>query len=262
MIDRIKNELQRNDSDIDDIITHAISDAIRHFKDEVFAVNQASFYGQLIKFDETNPSYSNQSTGVIVNPLFFSMFELPVDFSSMINLQVVKSGTNYEMENIVYSDLDRMDAKYDNPSTGTPTFYAFQGGYKGTPENIPSSPTGPSKDEQPVSPGGGIKLGENYYLPGHIRVFPHPDQDYTLALRYVSNLADPANLGRARTATGFWMNEGSRMIKCYAKGIIYSDYLQQFDMSQAQEALAESEYNRLVMRSEARGLTDTVKAHL
>ena len=216
MIDRIKNELQRNDADIEDIIKHAISDAIRHFKDEVFAVNQASFYGTLSKFDETNSQYKDQTTKVIKDPLYFAMFQLPLDFSQMINLQVVKSGTNYQMEQIPYADLDHMDAKYDDPSTGTPSYYAFQGEYRGTPQSPESSPAGPALTED--TDEGGVKLGtDNYYLPGHIRVFPHPDENYTLALRYVSNLADPANLGSStRNAAGFWMNEAGRMIKCYA----------------------------------------------
>jgi hypothetical protein len=257
MINRIKNELQRNDSDIDDIVTHAISDSIRHFKDEVFAVNQASYYMEANKFDITDNSFK-KSDGRMHNPLFGAMLDLPVDFSEMINMQVVKSATNYVMEHIPYSDLDNMDAKYDNPITGTPQYYSFLGEYSGEYKRK-SDPQGPARDDDQ----SGVRKGGSFYTPGKIRIFPRPDNDYTLALRYVSNLIDPAEMTGAFTGRyGFWMNEAARMIKCYAKGVIYSDYLQQFDMAQAQESLAESEYNRLVMRSESRGFSDTVKAYL
>ena len=259
MIDRIKNELQRNDSDIDDIIKHAISDAIMHFKDEVFAVNQSTYNITAYKFGKTGSDAAKWAK----DPLYRAYIELPYDFNQMINLMVVKGGTNYVMEELPYVELDAMDAKYDDPTTGTPQYYSFFGEYGGD-QGRPSNPAGSRAGSIGDRNSEGSRTdSDRYVLNGLLRIFPRPDNDYTLTMRYVSNLMEPEAMGgNLATRRGFWMNEAGRMIKCYAKGIIYSDYLQQFDLAQAQEGLAEAEYNRLVMRSEARGLTDVVSPHL
>ena len=58
------------------------------------------------------------------------------------------------------------------------------------------------------------------------------------------------------------MNEAQRMIKAYAKGIIYADYLQQYEQAQAQEVLSQAEYNRLVGRSETRSFQNPVTGYI
>jgi len=261
MIDRIKNELQRNDSDIDDIIRHAISDSIKHFKDEVFAINQSTYNITAYKFS----SSGSDEAKFAKDPLYRAYVPLPYDFNQMIDVLVVKGGTNYVMTELPYVDLDAMDAKYDNPTTGTPQYYSFFGEYgaESNDKGRPSNPAGSRAVLGDRNSEGERTNSDRYVLNGLLRIFPRPDNDYTLTMRYVSNLAEPeAMSGNFANRHGFWMNEAARMIKCYAKGIIYSDYLQQFDLAQANEGLAEAEYNRLVMRSEARGLTDVVSAHL
>jgi hypothetical protein len=249
MIDRIKNELQRNDSDIETIITNSISDAIRHFKDECFAVNQATYYTTAKKLDTTE---------LTTNPLAGAYIDLPSDFSSMINVQVNKDGTLYDMISLPYVDLDNMDVMYSNPDTGTPEYWAYLGEYKGT--GTSGTPTGPATTA--VS-------AKDKYTQGKIRIYRRPDKDYTLVMKYVSNLSDPSesvvggvNAVIASEIYGFWMNEGYRMIKSYAKGIIYADYLQQYEQAQAQEVMAQAEFNRLVGRSEARAFENKVVGYI
>jgi hypothetical protein len=253
LIDRIKNELQRNDSDIETIITNAISDAIRHFKDECFAVNQASYYISVPAMD---------SSKLTTNPMDGAYVKLPDDFNSMVSLKVNNSGTLYEMDQITYPEIDEMDAMYSDPVTGVPQYWSYFGEIKGAGSS--GTPTGPAKTDE-----------ESKYTPGQIRIFRRPDKAYTLIMRYVSNLEDPAVMTGTvvddqgnTTPTpfnqryGFWMNEASRMIKAYAKGIIYADYLQQYDQAQAQEVMAQSEFNRLVGRSEARAFENDVIGYL
>lgn len=243
LIDRIKNELQRNDSDINTIITNAISDSIRHFKDECFAINQASYYTSapaLVAGDLT------------ADPMAAAYVDLPKDFNSMTSLNINNSGTIYEMELVDYPDLDKMDALYSDPVTGVPQYWAYFGEYSGVSTGE-STPAGPAKSDSSLK-----------YTPGKIRIFPRPDKEYTLILRYVSNLEDPASMDGTDNSTkyGFWMNEASRMIKAYSKGIIYADYLQQYDQAQAQEILAQAEFNRLVARSESRAFENEVVGYL
>lgn len=252
MIDNIKNELQRNDSDIDSIITNSISDAIRHFKDECFAVNQATFYTTATKMD---------STKLATNPMAGAYVDLPLDFSSMINLQVNKDGIVYQMEEVTYPEIDSMDALYTDPNTGTPEYWSYFGEYRGYDNG--SNPTGPATEDS-------LFVGTATFskaAPGKIRIYRRPDKDYTLIMRYVSNLADPAiaiadGVFSPSQVFGFWMNEAYRMIKTYAKGIIYADYLQQYDQAQAQETLALAEFNRLVGRSESRALSAPVIGYI
>ena len=241
MIDRIRNELQRNDSDIETIITNSISDAIRHFKDECFAVNQATFYTTASKLNTAD---------LATNPLAGAYVDLPTDFSSMVNVQVNKDGTLYDLINLPYVDLDKMDVMYSNPDTGTPEYWAYFGEYR---DNDQSSPTGPATNPQSLKK-----------ISGKIRIYRRPDKDYTLILKYVSNLQDPAesSITSKSDIYGFWMNEGYRMIKSYAKGIIYADYLQQYDQAQAQEVMSQAEFNRLVGRSEARAFNTDVVGYI
>ena len=118
MINRIKNELQRNDSDIDTIITNSISDAVRHFKDECFAINQASYY-------VTAPAMV--AGDLATNPMAGAYIDLPQDFNSMTSLKINNSGTIYEMQQVTYHEIDEMDAQYSDPVTGIPEYWAYFG---------------------------------------------------------------------------------------------------------------------------------------
>ena len=172
MINRIKNELQRNDSDIETIITNSISDAIRHFKDECFAVNQATYYTTASKLNTAD---------LTANPLAGAYIDLPTDFSSMINVQVNKDGTLYDMISLPYTELDNMDVMYSSPDTGTPEYWSYLGEYKG--EDTSGTPAGPATTSV---------LEADKYTQGKIRIYRRPDKDYTLVMKYVSNLSDPS----------------------------------------------------------------------
>ena len=262
---QIQNELQRNDSDIVAIIEHAITDAIRHFKDECFAINQASFYLTAPAYNNTLASDGSGDTASSANPLRFAMLTLPTDFSSMINVQLNKDGTLYEMTQVSYPEIDAMDALAvesdgttitKHPHTGTPQYYA----YLGEASSVTSSAANYTNSSSSTI--------ASTVTPGKIRIFPRPDKDYTVTLRYVSNLQDPRDVssetlsGAPDSVKGFWMNEAQRMIKTYAKGLIYADYLQQYEQAQAQEVMAQAEYNRLVARSENRAFQSAVTGYI
>ena len=243
LVTQIKSELQRNDPDINTIIENAITDAIRHFKDECFAINQASTTLTASKYDSDNFSDLN------IDPFHYAFIKLPDDFSSMISLQLNKDGTMYDMVEVTYPEIEDMDALITEtdattekvtktPHTGTPQYYA----YFGTTVND-SAVTG---------------------TPGRIRIFPQADVERTLYINYVSNLKDPkdATAVSPDTVAGCWMNEAQRMIKTYAKGIIYADYLQQYEQAQAQEVMSQAEFNRLVGRSESRAFNRSVTGYI
>ena len=275
MVTRTYEELQRNDSDMKNkIIPRAIFDSIQHFKDECFAINQASYYATALAYNKTLSIGADGSTS-IADPLRYAMIDLPSDFSSMIGLSLNKSGTMYDMLEVSYSEIDGMDALAvgsitnedsvytagQNPHTGTPQYYAYFGEYS----NVGSADFGG------INGSSGTQLvadpGTSSYTPtaGKIRVFPRPDIDYRLSFKYVSNLARPdveLTMLQSSLLGGFWANEAQRMIKTYAKGIIYADYLQQYEQAQAQEVMAQAEFNRLVGRSEARAFDRPVRSYV
>lgn len=87
-------------------------------------------------------------------------------------------------------------------------------------------------------------------------LFPVPDDAYTITWYYVSNQAPPEDDEDA----GFWMNEAERMIRCYAKGILWSDVAFAPDMAQGEFKKANEEFSRLVQKAEARAYDSGIRA--
>tara|TARA_R110002074_G_scaffold117023_1_gene248737 strand:- start:2840 stop:3439 length:600 start_codon:yes stop_codon:yes gene_type:complete len=83
----------------------------------------------------------------------------------------------------------------------------------------------------------------------NFRVWPTPQAStYEVRIYYISNIAPPT----APTDAGFWMNEGERLIRTYAKGLIYADVLKQYDRFAEEEKMAGTEHSRLISRTESR----------
>jgi hypothetical protein len=249
---RIANEMQRPDlfsGAPSSPIQLAIQDAVRHFKNESFYLNKKTTSNlhawswvadaSRLKEDRGNVDYAAYLTTIDPDPAVPRTLSptpdktsdsLPTDFSQEINLSIAKDNTVYSLTRVSYDEIVSMDAIYApgdtavTPHLSTPTYWTYM----------------------PL---------ENSV--GAIRVYPRADKSYTLLLAYQASLAAP----KTDSDSVFWTNDAYRMIKSYAKAVLYADYLQQFELAQANEQMAESEYNRLVTSSEARAFPDTVKGH-
>lgn len=108
-----------------------------------------------------------------------------------------------------------------------------------------------------------LEVTPNYDVPtafalhgGYVYLFPVPDDVYTLSWYYVSNQTPPDEDADA----GFWMNEAERMIRCYAKGILWSDVAGSQDFAQAEFKKANEEFSRLVQKAETRAYDSGIRA--
>lgn len=233
---RIRRDIQRND--IDTEIKESIIDAILHFQDEPLWLNTKTH------------TISTSTTSEDVDGKGEPRYTVPDDYVSDLYVSIDDNTVIVEMKKITYEELESMDtvssASVSGPFEGVPSYWAFDG-----PSDLTAS--------SPLS---------------RIRVYPRPQAPkysnaadvtpavvstpaYTLRLRYVAKIPAP-NTSSDDSFSNFWFNEAERMIRCYAKGLVYADVLQQIDVAQAQEKMAEIEYNRLVRKTEARDLLSTV----
>jgi len=106
MRDRIVDELRRTDlaSNVDE----AIQDAIKHFSRRAHFVAQGTF--------TPIPCVVGQKA-----------YALPADFSRMVQLQIVYSGTSDVMKPKTVHEIDEMDDNVTDPLVGIPEFYALWG---------------------------------------------------------------------------------------------------------------------------------------
>lgn len=149
-------------------------------------------------------------------------YSLPSDFSRMIgDVFVVYGSVKEPLEERSIQELDELDDNPSDPETGVPAFFAI---------------FGPTPD---------------------LHVVPRPDANstYTFTGRYVSTLAAPDE----DDDEGWWMNEAERVIRCYAKAIVYDDVLQYADQAEREFAKAEAEWLELVTESESRAFSAGVR---
>jgi hypothetical protein len=291
--DRIANEMMRNDlnSGANSPIALAVQDSIRHFQDESFYLNKTVSkeiyawkwvadsvstvaggttqteardggdkgdpnYAAFLSIDEqADPPASGSGSSVTYAKLTPS---LPTDFSQLITLTLARDNTRYELTQVSYEEIESMDAIYATgantttnadgttsviePHLSAPAYWSYM------PMNgSPKTEKEDNKNETTLKSSKGA-----------IRIYPRPDKKYNLILSYQSTLAAPVN----DTDVVFWTDDAYRMIKSYAKAVLYADYLQQFELAQANEQMAKSEYNRLVSASEGRAFPSTVVGHI
>lgn len=173
---------------------------------------------------QDEPLFINSKQDTLILTEGEAYYELPSDFSSELRVMLNDGNVIYQLQQVTYEQLDNMDADSNNPFQGTPSYFAFIG----------------QKDSITTSPRG------------YIRLYPTPNNSTDKVLwRYFSRLNAPSgdNTGN------FWTNEAGRMIRCYAKGLLFADVLMQPDQAEVNEKLAQMEYNRLVTKTEARDLT-------
>tara|TARA_Y100001963_G_C6790799_1_gene455280 strand:- start:1554 stop:2309 length:756 start_codon:yes stop_codon:yes gene_type:complete len=241
MFRRIKREIQRNDVDTE--IREAIIDAVRHFQDEPLWMN--------VKTTEISTTTTTQDADGKGSP----RYDVPDDYVSGLYLSIDDNTVINEMKRVTYRELEQMDtvssSSVSGPFEGVPSYWAFDG---------------PS-DVSAASPST------------RIRVYPRPQapkysnaagadavtstDPYTLRFRYVAKIPAPTAT-QITTAgegafTNFWTTEAERMIRCYAKALVYADVLQMIEAAQAQEKLSELEYNRLIRKSESIEFLTTVQ---
>lgn len=102
------------------------------------------------------------------------------------------------------------------------------------------------------------ELPQGYTIFGALLyLWPVPDRIYTLTWFYNSNLAAPDD----DTDEGFWMNEASRMVRCYAKGVLWSDVAYNNDWAQAEFSKAKEEFSRMFQRAEAAGFESGIRPY-
>ena len=288
--DRIANEMQRPDlssGGTSSPIALAVQDAVRHFKDEAFYINKnttRSMYAwkwiantegteSRAPGDGSDPYYAAylSTTPNSLGPITDNGFAyrprlnptLPTDFSQIITLSIAKDNTLYQLTRVSYEEIIAMDSIY---ATGSNTIENPEGAAVAVKPHLEAPAywtymprdgvtteydTDEDTDETTVSVN---RVG----TPDAIRIYPRPNKDYTLLMAYETSLAAPVN----DSDSVFWTNDAYRLIKSFAKGVLYADYLQQFDLAQANETMAQSEYNRLVTTSESRAFSDTVEGHL
>ena len=264
----------------------AIQDAIRHFKNESFYLNKKTtkdiyawkwipdtvstsdggttqtetraeddkgdpyYAAYLSTVEQADPPSSGTGSSVVYAKLTPS---LPTDFSQLITLSIARDNTIYQLTPVSYEEIESMDAIY---ATGANTTTNANG----TSSAVTPHLTAPAywaympQDGSPSTNGSTT----NASPAGAIRIYPRPDKKYNLLLTYETTLAAPSN----DDDVVFWTDDAYRLIKSYAKAILYADYLQQFELAQANETMAQSEYNRLVTASEGRAFPSTVRGHI
>ena len=240
MRDRIKRDIQR--SDVDTEIMESIRDAIAHFQDEPLWVNAVL---TTINTETT----TNDTTGKGA-----AYYELPDEYSSDLYVSLDDNTVITHLKKLSFEELDSMDTVSESstsgPFEGVPSYWCFDG-----PDVTAAT------------------LESEEYVSSRIRLYPRPQAPkysnasgteevqsvapYKIRLRYTSRIPNPALT--ETTTTNFWFQDAERMIRCYAKGLLYADVLQQFDLAQAQEKMAELEYNRLVTKTESRAFFDAVR---
>jgi hypothetical protein len=231
--DRIRRDLQR--TDVDTEIKESIVDAIKHFQDEPLWINQVT---GIVDTSTTSEDVDGKAV---------AQYALPSDYSSDLYVSLDDNAIVTQLTKLSYEDLEQMDtvssSSTSGPLEGVPSYWAFDG------------------------------AATSAYATGRIRVYPLPQAPkysnsvgaaavqstapYKLRLRYSAKIPAP-ELNDDASFTNFWFNEAERMIRCYAKGLIYADVLQQFEIAQAQEKMSELEYNRLVTKTEERELLATI----
>lgn len=155
-------------------------------------------------------------------------YSLPDDFSRDVVWNINYDGTIQPLERKPISYLDALDTDDSSPETGIPTVVAIWGAAE-TPDLM-------------------------------FHLWPRPQSStYVVQLRYISNLAAPAD---DTEENNFWMNEAEQLIRCYAKKLIFADVLRQYDKASEEEKLAIAEYNRLTARTEGRYLRGTVQGYI
>lgn len=239
MRDRIKRDIQRSDVDVD--IKESIRDAISHFQDEPLWVNS-------VTTTISTTATAEDSTGK-----GSAYYDLPTEYSSDLYVSLDDNTVITQLTKLTYQELDDMDTVSESstsgPFEGVPSYWCFDG--------------------PAVS-----SLSTEKYETSRIRLYPRPQAPkysnaagaatvesvapYTIRLRYTARIPKP-DLNDADGFANFWFNEAERMIRCYAKGLLYADVLQQFDLAQAQEKMAELEYNRLITKTESRAFFDAVR---
>jgi len=259
--DRIANEMQRpdlNSGSPTSPIELAIQDAVRHFKNESFYINKTTTTKLYAWKWVADAERQADDVGDVTYAAYLTMNDapgdtsprttnptpsLPSDFAQVINLSIAKDNTVYALDRVSYNEIMEMDSIYSTgtstvttPHLSTPAYWTY----------MPLADATPAAADAPTTDRGAI------------RIYPRPDKDYTLLLAYEVTLAAP----ESDTDSNFWTNDAYRMIKAYSKAILYADYLQQFELAQANEVMAESEYNRIVTASEARAFADTVQGHI
>lgn len=89
---------------------------------------------------------------------------------------------------------------------------------------------------------------------GNMRLYPVPDQAYSIHLSYQVQLTEVSASATA-TATNAWMTDAEPMIRSRAKGLVFANRLRNRAEAQAMDYMAEQEHDRL--KSKDAGLVST-----
>tara|TARA_R100000700_G_C3124593_1_gene112232 strand:- start:197 stop:829 length:633 start_codon:yes stop_codon:yes gene_type:complete len=143
-------------------------------------------------------------------------YSLPSDFSRNHNWLVTYSGNRVPLIVTDVNTMDLWDTNQNSQTTGYPLYVALWG---------------------------------EGHSNGKYKLYPVPDGVYTITNRYISNMAAPAT---DTETNNFWMTEGEQMVRQYAKSILFSDVMRQYDFAQAERDLASLEFNRIKARTEGR----------
>jgi hypothetical protein len=144
-------------------------------------------------------------------------YDLPADFSRALNWRITYDSTTQELLVCGVEEMDGWDTNATVPESGRPLYVALWG-----------------------EGHGNLKY----------KLWPRPQSaTYVVTLRYLSNIASPTS---DTEADNFWMTQGEQMIRQYAKGLLFSDVLRQYDKAAEERNLASLEFNRLRARTEGR----------
>lgn len=96
------------------------------------------------------------------------------------------------------------------------------------------------------------------YYNEQLRLFPIPDQIYPMTMSYHHRLTPLV----APTDTNAWMTDGERLIRQTAKGFLAVDVLQEPNIAQGAQALAQMALDQLQMETRKRRSNDRLKTDL
>lgn len=140
-------------------------------------------------------------------------YDLPDDFSRMIGpLEITHDGITERMWPVTIAELDERDANTTDVISAIPVYYAIYG--------------------------------------NQFSIYPRSSSvSYSFNGRYRTRFAAPADDDEE---DNWWMNEAERPVRCFAKGILWDDVINDTDKADREFAKSEAEWSELSVEFEAR----------
>jgi hypothetical protein len=163
-----------------------------------------------IKFYEGDRFHFNEGEASAITTAGTPQYTLPLDYREADTFKISRAdGSSYVLKPVTYQELNELDINQNN-SWGEPTIYATY------------------RDQ--------------------LRLYPIPDQGYTLTLSYQKDLQE-VSASSSSAATNDWFTEGANLIESKAMAYLFRYRLRNFTAALTFDQEAQMERSRLKQKA-------------